>query len=80
MRWKLMPFVAAAPVAVLVAGLATSLAAGKSSPALRSGTLVAKIPMATPRDVTAGFGSIWVAGGPTARSRGSTRARTRSSR
>jgi YVTN family beta-propeller protein len=41
---------------------AASSAAGRKLPA--RAVLVAKIPVATPRDVTAGFGSIWVANGP----------------
>ncbi len=52
----------------LLAGLALALLAGAAGPAkadLPSGaTIVASIPVSTPRDVTAGFGSIWVANGP----------------
>jgi streptogramin lyase len=52
-------------LAALAASTLTALLVGfgtTGSP--EDGTLVAKIPASTPRDVTAGFGSIWVANGP----------------
>ncbi len=53
---------------LLLASIAVACFAAVSSAGSRNhssgGVLVAKIPVATPRDVTAGFGSIWVANGP----------------
>jgi YVTN family beta-propeller protein len=39
-------------------------AAGATIDSPAGGSIVARIPVQTPRDVTAGFGSIWVANGP----------------
>ena len=48
--------------ALLLALLATGTVAGADPPP--GATLVATIPVSSPRDVTAGFGSVWVADGP----------------
>jgi hypothetical protein len=61
--WK-MATPAAATTTALLASLGTSTAPAGPRRVSRGGALVAKIPVSTPRDVTAGFGSIWVANGP----------------
>jgi virginiamycin B lyase len=48
--------------ALVVALLATGAVAHADLPS--GGTLVATVPVSTPRDVESGFGSIWVANGP----------------
>ena len=63
MTWNPARRAAATAVALLTA-FGASTAAASPSGAPHSASLAASIPVSTPRDVKAGFGSIWVAGGP----------------
>ena len=63
MKWNAATRAAATTVALLTA-LGASTAAARPGAAPHSATLAANIPVSTPRDVKAAFGSIWVAGGP----------------
>ncbi len=63
MQWSLASLAAATTVALLTSA-GTQAAPSGPSRTPRGSTLVAKIAVSTPRDVTAGFGSIWVADGP----------------
>ena len=63
MQWKAATLAAATMVA-LPTTFGAATAPARPSGARPGGTLVATIRVATPRDVKAGFGSIWVSGGP----------------